>query len=228
MRMSPDGARGERLGVVLPVGLACAVYSYGYTLWDLPPQLPYGTFGLMLAGDLLPLVGVPLLAIVLLLRRPVADYGLSWPGPGRCVAGALLAWAALLPLVWVLSGRPEFQAAYPSPAFPPARQHAVGLAFLWLLHHAPQLFAVEFLFRGFLLQPLARARGPVVAIAVTTVPYVILHWTKPPLELAEAAWGGVVFGAVAWRTRSVWPAFAAHWAVAVSMDTLSLLAQRGG
>jgi membrane protease YdiL (CAAX protease family) len=38
--------------------------------------------------------------------------------------------------------------------------------------------------------------------------------------LVQAAWGGIVFGIVAWRTRSFLPAFAAHWAIAVTMDWL--------
>lgn len=226
--MSEGPPRAERLEIAVPVALACAVYSFGYTLWDLPPQIPYGTFGLILGGDVLPMLVVPLLVVRFALRRPAADYGTSVPGLARFAGGALAGWLALLPLVWLLSRRPEFQEFYPSPAFPPARQHAVGLGFLWILHHAPQLLSVEFLFRGFLLQPLARAFGPALAIAATTLPYVVLHWTKPTLELAQAAWGGAVFGLVAWRTGSIWPAFAAHWLVAVSMDALCLVHARTG
>ena len=226
--MNTGAARGESLEVVVPVALACALYSYGYTLWDLPPQIPYGTFGLTVGGDVLPLLVVPLLVIRFVLRRPAAEYGMASPGFRRGLTAALVGWLALLPFLLVLSRRPEFQAFYPSRSFPPARQHAIGLAFLWVLHHGPQLFATEFLFRGFLLQPLARALGLAAALVVTTLPYVALHWTKPSLELVQAAWGGIVFGVMAWRTRSVWPAFAAHWAVAVTMDALCLYWARAG
>lgn len=224
----PNGVAGERLGVVIPLALACAVYSFGYTLWDLPPQIPYGTFGLTVGGDVLPQLLVPLLVIRFVLKRPVSDYGLRFPG-WRCFIGhGLVAWLAVLPFVLVLSQRPEFQAFYPSRSFPPARQHGIGLAFLWILHHGPQLFSVEFLFRGFLLQPLARAFGIAAALAATLAPYVVLHATKPSLELVQALWAGAVFGVVAWRTRSVWPAFLAHWLVAVSMDALCFYALRAG
>jgi membrane protease YdiL (CAAX protease family) len=171
---------------------------------------------------------VPLLVIRFVLRRPVAGYGLGFPGWRRFAGHGLGAWLAVLPFVLALSQRPEFQAFYPSPSFPPAREHGIGLAFLWILHHGPQLFAVEFLFRGFLLQPLARAFGIGVALAVTVAPYVVLHGTKPTLELLQALWAGAVFGWVAWRTRSVWPAFLAHWLVAVSMDALCYAALRSG
>jgi membrane protease YdiL (CAAX protease family) len=214
--------KAERLEIVLPVAAVCAVYSFGYTLWQLPPQIRFGTFGLVVGGDLVPMLLVPLLVVRFALRRSAADYGLRRPGRVEGAVAALAGWLAVMPLVWVLSRRPEFQAFYPSPAFPPARQHAFGLAVLWLLHHGPQLLATEFLYRGFVLQPLARAFGIAVALAATTVPYVALHATKPGLELIEALWAGVVFGAIAWRTRSIWPAFLAHWAVAVSMDALCL------
>lgn len=211
---------------VLAIGVAATLYSFFYDSLRLPPRLPFGTFGLVLGGDVLPLLVVPLLAVRVLLREPLARYGWRWPGLGTLLAAAGLAWLAMLPFVAWLAARPEFQAFYPSPAFPPAREHAVGLAFLWLLHHAPQLLATEFCFRGFLLMPLARRLGPASAIFVLTFLYVALHAAKPPLELGLAAWGGVVFSIAAWRTRSFWPAFLAHWAVAVTMDVLCFRALR--
>jgi membrane protease YdiL (CAAX protease family) len=220
-----DGARRERLGWIALVGVAAALYSHHYDRYRLPPRLP-GSLGLVLGGDVLPLLVVPALFARFVLREPLARFGMRWPGWRALVANGALAFAALLPFVVWFSSRPEFQAFYPSPAFPPARQHAVGLAFLWLLHHAPQLFATEFCFRGFLLFPLARGLGFARAVVVQAAPYVLLHADKPPLELAQAAWGAVVFAWVAWRTGSFLPAFAAHWAVAVAMDALCFLALR--
>jgi membrane protease YdiL (CAAX protease family) len=216
-----DETRAPRdsLGAVVAVGLAAAVYSHFYDRYQLPPRFP-GSLGLVVGGDVIPMFVVPALVARFALRERLAPFGLRWPGWRAFAVATLAAWAALLPFVLWLATRPEFRAFYPSPAFPPARQHAVGLAFLWLLHHAPQLFATEFLFRGFLLQPLARQLGLARAITVTTAPYVLLHIDKPPLELVQAAWGGVAFGVVAWRTRSFLPAFAAHWLVAVTMDWL--------
>ena len=216
MSASEPAAR-DRIAIVAGVGLGVAIYSHYYDRFQLPPRLP-GSVGLILGGDVLPLLVIPLLVIWFVLRDRPARYGWRWPGLRSFAADSLAAYAAMLPIVLWLAQRPEFQAFYPSPAFPPARQHAIGLAFLWLLHHGPQLFATEFCFRGFLLQPLARNLGIARAIAVTAAPYVVLHIDKPPLELLLAAWGGVVFGVVAWRTRSFLPAFAAHWAIAVTMD----------
>lgn len=209
----------DRIELVAGVGLAVALYSHYYDRFQLPPRFP-GSFGLILGGDVLPLLVVPVLFVWFALRDRLGRYGWRWPGARAFAIESLAAYVAVLPFVLWLSQRPEFQAFYPSPAFPPARHGAIGLAFLWILHHGPQLLATEFCFRGFLLQPLARRLGIVRAIAVTTAPYVLLHLDKPPLEVFQAAWAGVVFGGVAWRTRSFVPAFAAHWAIAVTMDWL--------
>lgn len=220
MSSTPSGdAPRDRIGAVAAVAIAVALYSHYYDRFQLPPRLP-GSLGLILGGDVLPLLVVPALFVRFGLRDRLGRYGFRWPGLRSLLLHAGAAWLAMLPFVVWLATRPEFQAFYPSPAFAPAREHWIGLLFLWLLHHGPQLFATEFCFRGFLLLPLARGLGVARAIVVQTAPYVLLHQDKPPLELAQAAWGGVVFALVAWRTGSFLPAFLAHWAVAVTMDWL--------
>jgi membrane protease YdiL (CAAX protease family) len=233
MSASPAGAPTperdeppERLALVLAVGAVVTLYSHFYDALSLPPRFAFGTFGLVLGGDVLPLLLVPLATVRFVLRAPLGRYGWRWPGWRPVLAAGALAWLAMLPFVAWLAMRPEFQAFYPSPAFPPARQHAMGLAFLWLLHHGPQLLATESCFRGFLLMPAARRLGLPVAIVVLSSFYVALHAAKPPLELGLAAWGGVVFSVAAWRTGSFWPAFLAHWAVAITMDLLCFAALR--
>lgn len=214
-----DDAPRDRIGWVLAVGLGVAIYSHFYDRYQLPPRLP-GSIGLIFGGDVLPLFVVPALFVRFGLRDRLGRYGFRWPGLRSLATHAGVAWLAVLPFVVLLSMRPEFRAFYPSPAFPPAREHVIGLAFLWLLHHGPQLFATEFCFRGFLLFPLARQLGLVRAIVIQTAPYVLLHAAKPPLEQVQALFAGVVFAWVAWRTQSFLPAFFAHWGVAVAMDFL--------
>jgi membrane protease YdiL (CAAX protease family) len=214
-----DDAPRDRIGAIAVVAIVVALYSHYYDRFQLPPRLP-GSIGLILGGDVLPLLVVPALFVRFGLHDRLARYGFRWTGLRSLLLYAGAAWISMFPFVVWFSTRPEFQAFYPSPAFPPGRQHWIGLLFLWFLHHAPQLFATEFCFRGFLLLPLARSLGVVRAILVQTAPYVLLHQDKPPLELAQAAWGGLVFAWVAWRTGSFLPAFLAHWAVAVTMDWL--------
>lgn len=216
---TPERDAPEPLLSILVLGVACGLYSHFYDRFRLPPRFP-GSVGLIVGGDVLPMLVVPLAFAWLALRMRPVRFGWRWPGVRPLFAYAGIAFAALLPFVLWFSTRPEFLAQYPSPAFPPARQHAIGLAFNWILHHAPQLFATEFLYRGFLFFPLARRLGAVSATALLLVPYVWLHQDKPPLELVQAAWGGAVFAWTTWRTQSFFPAFLAHWLVAVATDFL--------
>lgn len=218
---------GRRLGILVLSGAALALYSYGYDLWKLPPQVvEFGTFGRTLAGDVLPMLVLPIAVALVVLRIPLVAIGFRARPLAPLLRHAGLAWLAVLPLVAWMSTRPEVQAFYPSRHFPPAREHWIGLAVLWGLHHVPQLLSVECLYRGFLLQPLARRFGFELATALVVAPYVLLHWTKPPVELALAAWGGFLFSWAAWRTRSFLPAFFAHWLTAVTMDALCFLQLR--
>lgn len=216
----PAPSSDRELALVVATGLLCAVASSRGA--GLVPVLPIGSVGRIALTDVVPLLVLPALVARLALRRPLADFGLRWPGARDALLGSLAGALAMAPFLVLLSRRPEFQAIYPSPAFPPAREHAIGLAFLWTLHHAPQMFALEFCLRGFLLQPLARRFGLPLALLLTGAPYVLLHAHKPAPEWLQSAWAAVVFGVLAWRTRSVVPAFGAHWLVAVAMDALCL------
>ncbi len=201
-----------------------AIYSFGYDRWKLPPQIvEWGTFGRTIGGDLLPMLVVPCLLARFGLRRPLAEFGFRARPFRRVALASVAAYAALLPFVLWLPTRPEIRAFYPSPAFPPAREHVIGLAFLWLLHHVPQLLSVEACFRGFLFLPLARRLGFELALAAELLLYVVLHAAKPGPELFLAAWAAVVFSYAAWRTGSILPGFVAHWVLAVSIDLLCYL-----
>lgn len=229
---APDRAAPEetadRLLPIAAIGVAALLYHRFYDTWKLPPQVTsFGTVGRMLMADVVPLFVVPLVAIRLVLRGRPADFGWRARPLAPLAGAATLAWLAILPLAAILALQPQFPEFYPSRAFAPARQHAVGLAFLWLLHHAPQLLSVEACVRGFLFFPLLRRAGFAGAVAALLPLYVWLHLGKPPLELALAAWGGLVLMVAAARTGSFLPAFAAHWAVAVTIDLLCYLQLRG-
>lgn len=212
------------LGALVAAGILLGLYSFFYDRWKLPPQVvEYGTFGRTIAGDVVPMLLLPILFARFALRIPLRDLGWRLRPLRRLLGAALLAWLAVLPFVAWLASLPAFQAYYPSIHFPPARAHPIGLAFLWLLHHVPQLLSVECLFRGILFLPLARRFGFELALAAQLALYIALHATKPSLELLLAAYAGAVFSVAAWRTGSFLPAFVAHWLVAVSMDLLCYL-----
>jgi membrane protease YdiL (CAAX protease family) len=71
------------------------------------------------------------------------------------------------------------------------------------------LSASEFLYRGFLLFGL-KEKFQEGSILLQMVPFVLLHLTKPELETISTIITGILFGYVAYRGKSFWPAFIIH------------------
>jgi len=83
----------------------------------------------------------------------------------------------------------------------------VGLAAA--VGRAVDVGAAEFLFRGFLMWTLVRVAGP-LGVVLATFPFVFTHLGKPELETLSTFFGGLGFGWLAWRTRSVLYGAALH------------------
>lgn len=136
---------------------------------------------------------VPLAVVVLAFRDRPARYGLSlgdWRmGSSLAFLGCLL----MTPVVLWFAALPESRAYYAPSSAP------VGVV---VLTNLVDLGAAEFLFRGFLMMTLVRAIGP-LGVLVATLPFVYVHLGKPELELLSTLGGGLVYGWLAWRTRSV-------------------------
>lgn len=135
---------------------------------------------------------VPLATLLLLGERP-ADYGLRI-GEWRIGLVVVAALAALVtPIVLVAGGLPDFNLYY---RHEPSK--VAGAVFGgWL-----DVAAAEFLFRGFLMWTLIRLAGP-MGVVLATFPFVFTHLGKPELETLSTFFGGLGFGWIAWRTRSV-------------------------
>jgi len=73
----------------------------------------------------------------------------------------------------------------------------------------PELFAWEYLLRGFLLFGLKKRFGE-ASIIIQMVPFVLLHLGKPELETLSCIVTGLWFGWIAYRGKSFWPAFIIH------------------
>jgi membrane protease YdiL (CAAX protease family) len=71
------------------------------------------------------------------------------------------------------------------------------------------LFAQEFFFRGFLIFGL-KDRLKEVAIFVQVIPFVLVHIGKPEIETLSTILTGILFGYIAYRGRSFWPAYIIH------------------
>lgn len=71
------------------------------------------------------------------------------------------------------------------------------------------LFAWEFIYRGYLLFGL-KDKLKEGSILLQMVPFVLMHLGKPELETVSTVFTGMLFGYVAYRGKSFWPAFIIH------------------
>ena len=105
---------------------------------------------------------------------------------------AVAAAALVTPVVVIAAGLPDFGAYYgPQATDAPA-----------VMGRSMDVIAAEFLFRGFLMWTLIQRAGP-AGVVLATFPFVFTHLGKPELETLSTFFGGLGFGWLAWRTRSV-------------------------
>lgn len=163
---------------------------------------------------------VPVLVIRLVLRARVRDFGLRVRGM-RSHAGLYLALLAIaVPAVVLASYGSAFQDRYPFYDLGVDESFWPRLWAWWALYSL-QFVALEFFFRGFLVQGLAPRLG-YAAIFVMIVPYNMIHYGKPMAEALAAIVGGAVLGTLSLKTRSIWWGAALHISVAATMDVLAL------
>ena len=137
---------------------------------------------------------VPGLVVIFAFRDRLTAYGL---GLGEWRWGLLLAvvgCALMTPIVIALGSNPQFSGYYGISGAP------VGDL---IVTHLLDLVPSEFLFRGFLMFVLLRAIGP-LGLVVAQLPFIFVHLGKPEIELFSTLLGGMVFGWLDWRTRSIW------------------------
>ncbi|TVQ95185.1 MAG: CPBP family intramembrane metalloprotease [Deltaproteobacteria bacterium] len=224
------GRSGGFRGTVLHDRLSALLGEAGTQFHDLLPYAWWGGASLVLRVLIPCLIlwwlGIRLRDAGLGLRRP--------PGQGSDDTDQLPWWThalvyltlylLMLPFLFWAGTQDAFLAKYPM--YAGARE---GGAHFWLfqLFYALQFLGVEFFFRGFLLFPLARRIGS-HAVFVSMIPYVMVHFGKPMPETLGAIVAGLVLGALALRSGTIWFGVALHCAVAVTMDLVAMAHHAGG
>ena len=160
-------------------------------------------------------VVIPIIAIRLLLRERVAEYGLRVKGIGRTWRVYVLLYLVSIPFIVFASTQANFQETYPFYQLAPGEPWWPYLWAWWAIY-AAQFVALEFFFRGFMVHGL-KLRFGITAVFVMVIPYVMIH-----LEALSAIVGGTVLGFLSLKTGSIWWGAGLHVAIAATMDLLSL------
>jgi uncharacterized protein len=159
-------------------------------------------------------------ALFLLLFRPKSFDILKFPEKAEeWKPYGILFLVMIVPLIFV-SQMESFKSTYPFLNFGQAGFNLNAFLF-WELLYALQFVAIEFFFRGFLLIAMLPVLGE-AALAVSVLPYVMIHFGKPMPEVFGAAIAGWVLARLAFKTGSIVPGILLHYAIALSMDLLAL------
>ncbi|MFK7978169.1 MAG: CPBP family glutamic-type intramembrane protease [Halioglobus sp.] len=143
-------------------------------------------------------------------------YGLSFRNFGANMLRYYPLLIIMLPVIWVACGSESFNTFYPL-----YKPETLAAFFLYQAIYLPQFFAVEFFYRGFCLFRFERL-APGLGIFIMVIPYALLHIHKPFPEAAGSIVAGLVLGALAIKSRSIWPGVLTHCVVAFSADFFSL------
>ena len=144
-------------------------------------------------------------------------YGLSTRNFGRNFRLYLPLLAIMLPVLWVACSNPAFNEFYPLYKPISLRDLLVYEAI-----YLTQFFAVEFFYRGFCLFRFERL-APGLGIFIMVIPYALLHIHKPFPEALGSIVAGLILGALALKSRSIWPGVLTHCTVALSADVFALV-----
>lgn len=159
---------------------------------------------------------VPPIAIILLLRDRLRDYGL---GLGQIKSG--LALCALFYVLYV----PCFIALMLDDSF---REYYGGVSrrfdgwgeFLRVevLSVTVAMIGGEFFYRGFLLFGVKKDYGALPAVLVSIMPYVIGHREKPEIEALGSFPVGLALSYLAVKTGSIWYGVLMHATIAIGFN----------
>jgi uncharacterized protein len=158
---------------------------------------------------------IPFFIIRVLFKERLFSYGLQL-GDWRFGLKAFLILAPIFVLASFSSiNKPSFLAEYP------LFKGASASPGVFLSHALAYLFFYigwETYFRGFMQFGLRQSMGDWQSILVQTVASCLLHIGKPAGEIYASIIGGLVWGIIAFRARSILFIILLHWLLGVSLD----------
>ena len=155
---------------------------------------------------------VPALIVKIVFREKLADYGVCLGNRARTIRTFLIM-GPLFALGGFLASKNAAVAEY-YPINPIAGRMFALHVFTYLLCYA----GWEFYFRGFMQFGLRERFGDANSILVQVVASTLLHIGTPGSEAFGAIFGGMLWGLVAFRTRSLLSGYLQHSLLGITLD----------
>ncbi|MDR1483772.1 MAG: CPBP family intramembrane metalloprotease [Planctomycetaceae bacterium] len=165
---------------------------------------------------------VPMLIVKFVFREKLSDYGLRIGEVVRTVRSFCIAFPLVI-LIAVLSGNSDlFRNIYPFNTGLRQCNLSGELSYeIFLIHavlYAGYYFGWEFMFRGFMQHGLTTKCGIEIAILMQTITSVMLHFGHPTGEIFGSICAGLVWGYLAYRSRSILSGLAQHTTLGIVLD----------
>ena len=163
---------------------------------------------------------IPVIVAIFGTKQRLSDYGIRLGEQKLGWGVAFAAWVLMIPvIILAVKVYPPFLDKYPL-------GKAVAsswMAFLpYQLAYGVYMFSWEFFFRGFMLFGLEKRFGN-YSILIQTIPFAVMHFSKPLPEALGSIVAGLLLGVLAFETRSFVYGAAIHWLVAMTMDTVCVI-----
>jgi uncharacterized protein len=166
-------------------------------------------------GTLLLMGLIPALIVKFVFREKLADYGVRFGDRLRTPRSILICAPVIVAIAWFAARNPSFWNEYP------INHHAGVSPQAFALHAATYLLFYlgwEFQFRGFMQHGLQESMGTANALLVQVMASVILHIGKPTGEIYGSIFGGLLWGVLAYRTRSLLSGLVQHFLLGILVD----------
>lgn len=158
---------------------------------------------------------VPALIVTFGLGERLSDYGVQLGDRAQTLRTFLMLGPLLVLGGFLASRIPALAAYYPmNAAACDSALSFAGHALSYLLFY----LGWEFHFRGFLQFGLRDSLGPTNALLVQVMASSLLHFGRPGVETFSAILGAILWGCVAYRTRSLLSGLGQHYLLGISLD----------
>ena len=158
---------------------------------------------------------VSIVTIKYIFHESLAEYGLQVGDWKFWIPAVVVVGTVMIGLSYPSAKDPQYIAEYP------LYKGAGASASMFALHaFAYLVFYIgwEIFFRGFMQGGLIERFGVWGAIVVQVALSCIVHIGKPDSEIYSSILGGLVWGVMVYRSKSIWPSVTTHWLLGVSLD----------
>jgi membrane protease YdiL (CAAX protease family) len=162
------------------------------------------------------LLGVISIAVIkFVFKESLAGYGLQIGDWKFWIPAVLVVGAVMVALSYPSAKDPQYIAEYP------LYKGAGDSTQMFAIHAIAYLIFYlgwEIFFRGFMQFGLTERFGIWGAILVQVALSCIVHIGKPDSEIYSSILGGLVWGIMVYRSKSIWPSITTHWILGISLD----------